>query len=689
MTERQVALYARVSSDQQAEANTIDSQVAEIHARIAADGVDLRHVLAFIDAGYSGSSLVRPALERLRDVAAVGGLDRLYVHCPDRLARHYAYQVLLLEELTQRGVEVIFLNRPLGHTPEDQLLLQVQGVIAEYERAKFLERSRRGKRHAAQAGRVGVLCHAPYGYRYVPKQEGDGDARFDIIGDEARVVQQVFAWVGHDRCTINAVCRRLHQAGVRTRTGKAHWDHKTIWDMLKNPAYKGEAAFGKTRWTPVGPRLHAPRGRPAQSRRGYSGKEVPTDEWITIPVPALIEAALFEAVQAQLGENRRRARVPEKGSRYLLQGLLVCHQCGYAYCGRTNDARNAYYRCAGAMNIPRHGFERVCWNKAVRMDQTDAAVWHEVCRLLAQPERLEQAYRQRLHPQQQAEPYQGLESQMGKLRRGIARLIDSYADGLIDKQEFEPRVTQIRARLQHLEAQVQHLKAEGEMEDELRLIVGRLETFAATVHNGLQQADFHTRREIIRSLVKRVEVDQQHLRVVFRVSPPFLPPSSDNAPNNWQDSGRRVHTGAFHGDVGTARLLEPVGQRSQVGGHRPEGPDLFDGLQPLGTGDQARDHGLFVHVESTAMGIYHVHHAPPCVMAPHGMLASCSISPACFRRAERQTVVPPSIQVLLLAGLRHENLPTFCVRWSGDQHSPFHSRWRGGPHDILLPNCPE
>lgn len=391
MTDGQVALYARVASEHQAEANTIDSQVAEIRARIAADGIDLRSVLAFIDAGYSGSSLVRPALEGLRDVAAAGGLDRLYVHCPDRLARHYAYQVLLLEELTQRGVEVIFLNRPLGHTPEDQLLLQVQGVIAEYERAKFLERSRRGKRHAAQEGRVGVLCHAPYGYRYVPKQEGGGDARFDIVYDEARVVQQVFAWVGHDRCTINAVCRRLHQAGIRTRTGKAHWDHKTIWDMLKNPAYKGAAAFGKTRWTPVGPRLHAPRGRPAQSRRGYSGKEVPKDEWITIPVPALVGAALFDAVQGQLDENRRRARIPEKGSRYLLQGLLVCRQCGYAYCGRTNDARHAYYRCAGAMNIPRHGFERVCWSKPVRMDQTDAAVWHEVCRLLAPPERLEQA----------------------------------------------------------------------------------------------------------------------------------------------------------------------------------------------------------------------------------------------------------------------------------------------------------
>src|SRR5262245_11568855 len=578
MTERQVGLYARVSSEQQAEANTIDSQVAVLRAQIAADGFDLRSVLEFIDAGYSGSSLVRPALERLRDVAAAGGLDRLYVHCPDRFARHYAYQVLLLDELTQRGVEVIFLNRPLGHTPEDQLLLHVQGLIAEYERGKFLERSRRGKRHAAQEGRVGILCHAPYGYRYVPKQEGGGDARFDIVWDEANIVQQVFAWVGHERCTINAVCRRLHQAGIRTRTGKEHWDHKTIWDMLRNPAYKGEAAFGKTRWTPVGPRLHAPRGRPAHSRRGYSGKAVPTDEWITIPVPALVDAAVFEAVQAQLDENKRRARIPEKGSRYLLQGLLVCSQCGYADCGRTNDARNAYYRCAGAMHIPRHGFERVCWSKPLRMEQTDAAVWHEVCRLLAQPERLEQAYRQRLPPDPPSDASQGLETQMSKLRRGLARLIDSYADGLIDKQEFEPRVTHMRARLQHLEAQMQQLKAEGEMEEEWRLIMGRLETFAAQVPNGLQQADFHTRREIMRSLVKRVEVDQQHLRVVFRVNPTSVLPSSDNASSNWQDSGRRVDPGAFHGDVGTPCLLEPIGQCQQVSGHRPKGPNLLHRL---------------------------------------------------------------------------------------------------------------
>ncbi|MFL5666564.1 MAG: recombinase family protein, partial [Ktedonobacteraceae bacterium] len=160
--------------------------------------------------GYSGAMLVRPALERLRDVAAEGSIDRLYVHCPDRFARNYAYQVVLLEELTQRGVNVMFLNRPLEQTPKDQLLLQVQGVIADYKRAKFFERSRRGKRHAAQEGRVGILCNAPYGYRYVNKQEVGGEARFDIVLDEACIVQQVFAWVGQDCCTINDMCRRLH-----------------------------------------------------------------------------------------------------------------------------------------------------------------------------------------------------------------------------------------------------------------------------------------------------------------------------------------------------------------------------------------------------------------------------------------------------------------------------------------------
>jgi len=313
MKPTQVALYARVSSEQQNEARTIESQIADLRTRIAATGVALPAELEFVDNGYSGATLIRPALERLRDVAAAGGIDHLYVHCPDRLARNYAHQVLLLEEFLRAGVEVIFLNREVGQTPEDQLLLQVQGMIAEYERAKILERSRRGKRHGAQVGKISVLSGAPYGYRYVSKQEGAGEAHFEVVWEEARVVRQVFEWVGRDRCSIGEVRRRLEAAKERTRTGKTVWDRATIGGMLHNPAYKGEAAFGKTVIEPLRPRLRAQRGRSLQPKHAYSHRDVSSEQWMSIPVPALVDAALFDAVAEQLQENRQRARVPQRG----------------------------------------------------------------------------------------------------------------------------------------------------------------------------------------------------------------------------------------------------------------------------------------------------------------------------------------------------------------------------------------
>jgi site-specific DNA recombinase len=539
MNNPQVALYARVSSEQQAEAKTIASQLADLQTRITADGIAWDEVVSFVDEGYSGASLVRPALERLRDVAAAGGLDRLYVHCPDRLARKYAHQAVILDELGQAGVEVIFLNRPVGQTPEDQLLVQVQGVIAEYERAKFLERSRRGKRHAAQSGNVGILGQAPYGYRYISKQEGAGVARFEVVFEEAQVVRTIFGWVAVERCTLAEVGRRLAHAGVLTRTGKQRWSHKTIWDLLQNPAYKGEAAFGKTRSGPLEPRWRAPRGRPAQSRRGYSPKAAPVAEWITISVPALVDAATFAAAQAQLQENRQRARIPLKGTRYFLQGLIVCAQCGYAFYGRTNDARNAYYRCS-ASDAYRWGGTRLCGNSEIRMDVVDQAVWQEVAQVLQEPSRLADEYRRRLLSTPSAQEREQVERQLRKLRGGIARLIDSYTDGLIDKTEFEPRLLRLRERVGQLEQQVQHLYEQEEVEREVRVIVGRVEQFAARVQTGLEHADVQTRRELMRTLVKRVEIDEQQVHVVFRLSPILPAHPFESAPYDLQHCGGRV-----------------------------------------------------------------------------------------------------------------------------------------------------
>jgi site-specific DNA recombinase len=193
------AIHARVSCGQQSKEQTVASQVEALRARVAQDGLALEDEACFVDDGYSDGTLVRPALERLRDQAAMGVIDRLYVHSPDRLARKYAYQVVLIDELRRQGLEVVFLNRAIAETAEDDLLLQVQGMIAEYERAKILERSRRGKRHAALRGSVSVLGGAPYGYRYVGKREGDGEARYEVNPEEAAVVRQIFEWVGRDR----------------------------------------------------------------------------------------------------------------------------------------------------------------------------------------------------------------------------------------------------------------------------------------------------------------------------------------------------------------------------------------------------------------------------------------------------------------------------------------------------------
>jgi site-specific DNA recombinase len=471
---------------------------------------------------------VRPALERLRDVIAAGSVDRLYVHSPDRLARQYAYQVLLVDAFRRAGVEVVFLNRALGQSPEDDLLLQVQGMSAEYERAKIIERHRRGKRHAAQSGVVNVRSGAPYGYRYVTKYEGGGQARYEIIPDEARVVRQVFAWVGHDCVTSGEVCRRLTQAGEVTRTGKTVWDRSVVWGLLKNPAYQGTAAFGKTRLGPLRPRRRAQRNRSVPPRRAVSSSAVPPEEWMTMPVPALVEPEVFAAVQEQVQENKRHARQSRRGALYLLQGLLQCQHCGYAFYGKrlSPSARkgkpraSAYDRCLGTAAY-RFGGERLCQNTQVRTDLLDLAVWQEVCALLTHPERLAEEYRRRLQPETRTRrtPLATIEDQSSKGRQGVARLIDSYAESLIDKSEFEPRISRLRQRLARLEEQRQALAEEAAVQGELPLIIGRLEDFAAKLHDGLETADWASQRDLIRALVKRVEIARNAVNVVFRIDP--------------------------------------------------------------------------------------------------------------------------------------------------------------------------
>ena len=524
-----VALYARVSSEQQAEAGTIASQIEALHERIRVDGLSVDKELEYIDDGYSGATLIRPALERLRDTAASGCIDRLYVHSPDRLARKYAYQVLLVDEMRQCGVQIEFLNHGVGDSPEESLLLQVQGMVAEYERAKILERSRRGKLHAARCGSVTVVATAPYGYRYIPAGRHGGQACYEVVWEQAKVVRQVFEWIGKERRSISWVVKRLSEQKIATKTGKSRWERSTVWGMLKNPAYKGAAAFGRRRVGERRPRLRPSRGNPEQPKQATSRYAVAPEQWISIPVPAIVSEDLFATVQEQLQENRRRARERAGRVRYLLQGLVVCAQCGYAYHGMSlggsaaakgRAGKRVYYRCSGTDSY-RFGGQRVCANKSVRSELLETAVWADVCSVLSDPQRIEQEWQRRLagEPADDWDTSRQVRVVLEKVKRGISRLIDSYQEGLIEKAEFEPRMRSAKQRLQRLESELKQRQNVEENEAALRLVVGRMRDFADKVTDSLEHADWSTQCDIIRAVVKRVEIDEEEVRVVYKIAP--------------------------------------------------------------------------------------------------------------------------------------------------------------------------
>jgi site-specific DNA recombinase len=553
---KRAAAYARVSTEKQAASRTVESQVTAIRERAGQDGQTLEPQMLFIDDGYSGDTLERPALEELRDKVAAGEVDRLYIHSPDRLSRRYAYQVLLLEEFTRSGVELVFLNHDPARSAEGELLLQMQGVIAEYERAKILERCRRGRKQRARMGDVSVFSRAPFGYRYVQKRQ-EGRARFEIIPEQAELVRRVYSWFVPDGLTISGICRHLNQEKQPTCTQKGLWCPSAVWGILRNPAYMGRARFGRTRMGPKRPKIRTFKGQPAQPRIRGSHYHTEPHEQIEVPVPPIVDEETFRLAQERLVENRRRSRSAADGPRHLLQGLLVCSKCGRALVYHPSVAKGGrrydYYRCTGLDTHQWRG-TRICDSRAVKAADLEQAVWGDARDLLTDPQRLSREYQRRLHDSQATV---SLAAEVGgkkveRVRQGLERLIDAFQDGLLTKQEFEARSNQARERLQALQAETR-IRAEAEATRKAAGDVLRgFEEFAKAVCYGADLEDFHTRVKILRLLIKKIDVDDQEVRIAYKVSElPF-----DRAPGRGllQDCSKRQTVALPPED------LEPVGR---------------------------------------------------------------------------------------------------------------------------------
>src|SRR5262245_32458565 len=246
----QVAAYARVSTDRQAETQTIEQQVERLVEYACGRGWTLTPAQVYRDEGYSGARLDRPALDRLRDAVTGGAVDVVLLTSPDRLARRYAYQVWLLEEIERAGCSVTFLERPPTGDPQDALVIQIRGAVAEYERAVIADRMRRGRLAALRAGRLLPWSTPPLGYRVDPRAPRDpAGVRVDEAG--AAIVRQIYAWYLEEGLTLYAIAQRLSARPVPTPTGRALWSPATIRKILTNAAYQGVAYGNQQRSVPA------------------------------------------------------------------------------------------------------------------------------------------------------------------------------------------------------------------------------------------------------------------------------------------------------------------------------------------------------------------------------------------------------------------------------------------------------
>jgi len=321
-----VAAYARVSTDRQHLAQTIQQQVELLRAYVRRQPewvLDEAH--SFRDDGSSGARLQRPGLDALRDRVARAAFDVGVITAPDRLARHFVHQMVVLDEWERAGIAVVFIDRPPSRDPHEQLVTQIRGAVAEYERTLIADRMRRGRLAKLRAGQLlPWTSHVPYGYRVDPERPRD-PALVTIDPYAASIVQELFATYADGGATLHSLAEALTRRGVPTPTGLRLWSPATLHGILTNPAYLGQAVAQRYQ-TRTPQQRHSPLLPSGRTRERHSSPSRPREEWIIVPIPALVPDAHFVAAQQRLVHNRIVARRNLK-HKYLLQGLVSCGHC--------------------------------------------------------------------------------------------------------------------------------------------------------------------------------------------------------------------------------------------------------------------------------------------------------------------------------------------------------------------------
>jgi site-specific DNA recombinase len=426
---------------------------------------------------------------------------------------------VVLEEIERRQVEVVFILGGVAHTDEERMALQMRGVFAEYERAKIRERTRRGRLHRARSGAPPGWSNPPYGLRCLP---GDEPHRATVAIEEceATVVRLIFAWIANNGLRLRQVALRLDQRGVKPRTAR-RWAANTIAAIVHNPVYMGRAYHQK--YESVEP--HDPHDRHRYRRRlKTSARRRPEHEWIGVPVPAIVDEALWRKAQQRLIENRRQTAGQVKHP-YLLRGLLFCAACGRKMWGFGFDfgtrCERRYYGC-NVRDRLKPNYERRCPRRPVRAEDVEQVVWDDLARWLQEPEQLAtqlEAQRDKVHTvlEAYATEQRRLAREMRSLMQSIERLVDAYQVGAITIEELRARRERLEQSKQHLQASIAQTEQEHQQALARRHVVDELRQLKERLHRGLERCSWEDRRAIVELLIEKIEVAEPHLRVHYIV----------------------------------------------------------------------------------------------------------------------------------------------------------------------------
>jgi site-specific DNA recombinase len=565
----QVACYARVSTGQQQHEGTIESQRRVLKLYIHHQSWSLLPEHEYSDEGISGARLDRPALDRLRDAARRGEFDAVVILSPDRLARNYAHQWLLVEEFTRLNTQVIFLQNPFGDSPQGKLLAQMQGMIAEYERAQIAERTRRGRLEKARRGEFMPWAYRCYGYRYLPKRHGCA-AQVMIEPSEAEVIRALYRALVEEQLSCRQITKRLNASNTSTPTGKNHiWQLATVRNILTNRVYAGQARYNYRR--PVVPqhrKMAEHQLRSLKTGRSYRLES----EGIWSEAPAIITVELFEKAQRQLRRNAETARKmyqPASG-RYLLRTLVKCGECGLGMVGirHLSPCKKydyLYYQCAGHTPLT-VGRPTKCPAKLVRAERLDAVVWQALEQLLRNPSMIPHLHQTWAAAKQQT--LSGLEAQQSQLlqrrqriERQDQRLLDAYQAEIITLRELQTRRQKLAATLQQIAQESRQLAHTRQQSVQWQQVIDNATTFRQLLGTNLEQLSFAERQAIAQCLISKIVVTGEEVDAHFVLpfdSTPQVSPRLPQAPEGTPGHFYRLRLAHFHAPAAPHQPLTAV-----------------------------------------------------------------------------------------------------------------------------------